>query len=435
MNQSSAPFPGFRGSFSMAPTQALPSPPRILAPSLSSPSMGMYALQHTSPQDRLNHISPSNSKVQTTTGTSTVLSPFNTYTNVTTPRPSLMDLSHAATTHQPIFTQNIDLPAPTDTDVMFASSDPSDMIFNNQFSAEDTFFNWKPFEYNMTNDASLDFLFGPDMYFFEMGLSPNDPQLGEMYIPSSANIFEEPPEKEKEEVPDEGFVATFDPGTGDGVDENATHSSHPGSQSGPRHSVEGNEYLNLMQVDPLQARVDALAIAVFGSLENLHQQDAWTIEYFTAENVKSSLFLWAKRWAQHVPIIHLPTFSIMTAPDPLLFVLCAIGRTYSRPSIDTDRLQWCLDTMNRLAEMAMKNGELDMVNLEANYILVVLCTWHGNREQRVFAKRRFREVVDMARRYGYFQMPADKKTDGSDEADWKAWITQETQIRYLHSLA
>jgi hypothetical protein len=178
--------------------------------------------------------------------------------------------------------------------------------------------------------------------------------------------------------------------------------------------------------------VDDLVIAVFGSVENLLQQDEWTVEFFTTENVKSSLFMWAKRMAQHVPIIHLPTFSILTAPDTLLFVLCIIGRTYSRPSIDTERLQWGIDTLNKLSAMAKKNGELDLVNLEAMYILVVLCTWHGNGQQRDFAKRLFRnEVVEKARRYGYCQVLPNKSTDGSDEAEWKAWIERETRIRYV----
>src|SRR5271170_1506366 len=43
------PFPGFRGSFSLAQAQAVPT--------LTSPNVGMYNLQHSSPQDRLN-ISP-----------------------------------------------------------------------------------------------------------------------------------------------------------------------------------------------------------------------------------------------------------------------------------------------------------------------------------------------------------------------------------------
>jgi hypothetical protein len=379
-------------------------------------------MQH-SPQNQLN-ISPPNHPHDPNASTTTGLSPFNTYPNLPTPGPSLMDLSHAATNHQATFPQN---PLTTnDTDVTFASSDPSDMIFTNQFSADDTFFNWRPFEYNTANDASLDYFFGPELSFFDMGLSPNDPQFAEIGALPNGNTFDDPAEKsDKEEVPDEGLVATFDPGTGDGEVE------HPPSRAG-RPQAEANEYLSLIQVDPLQARVDDLVIAVFGSVENLLQQDEWTVEFFTTENVKCSLFMWAKRMAQHVPIIHLPTFSILTAPDTLLFVLCIIGRTYSRPSIDTERLQWGIDTLNKLSAMAKKNGELDLVNLEASYILVVLCTWHGNGQQRDFAKRLFRnEVVEKARRYGYCQVLPDKSTDGSDEAEWKAWIERETRIRYV----
>jgi hypothetical protein len=48
------------------------------------------------------------------------------------------------------------------------------------------------------------------------------------------------------------------------------------------------------------------------------------------------------------------------------------------------------------------------------------------------AKRLFRcEVVEMARRYGLCQILPDKPTDGSDEAEWKAWIERETRIRYV----
>jgi len=368
------------------------------------------------------------------------ISPFNTFPNIPASGPSLLDLSHAATTHQPVFSQNLDLSNTNEGDIMFASSDPSDMIFNNQFSADDTFFAWKPFEYNMTNDASLDFLFGPDLGFYETGYSPNDPQLGEIYpqlaalntnAATNANAaFDEAGEKsDREDVPDEGLVATFDPGTGDGTEEQP-QSAAP-SRSGPRINVDYSDGLTLLQIDPLQARVDALTIAVFGSLEALQQQDAWKQDFFTTENVKNMLFLWGKRWSQHVPIIHLPTFSIITAPDALVFILCVIGKAYSRPGIDPENLQWCVDVFNRLSSMARVNGEWDLPNFEAVYILVVLCTWHGNKPQRDMAKALYRDVVDYARRHGYFQVPPLKETDGSDEADWKAWIEQETYIRYI----
>lgn len=353
--------------------------------------------------------------------------------------PSLLDLSHAATTHQPVFSQNMDLGNTADGEnIMFTSSDPSDMIFNNQFTADDTFFNWKPFEYGMTNDASLDFLFGADLGIFDIGYSPNDPQLGEIYPQLAAlsnnqqanpnATFDDAGEKsDKEDVPDEGLVATFDPGTGDGTEEQPQ--SAPISRHCPRINMELGDGLSLIQVDPLQARVDALTIAVFGSVEALQQQDAWIQEFFTTESVKNTLFLWAKRWAQHVPIIHIPTFSILTAPDALIFVLTVIGKAYSRPGIDPERLQWAVEVFNKLSSMAKINGEWDLPNFEAVYIFVVLCTWHGNKAQRDMAKKLYRDVVDYARQHGYFNMSPLRKTDGSDEADWKAWIDQETRIR------
>lgn len=347
-----------------------------------------------------------------------------------------MGLSNAATNHQNIFAQPM---SNVENDVMLVSSDPSDMIFDTQFGADDTFFTWKPFEYGngLGNDASLDFLFGPEVGLIDIGFSPPDgPTIAETYLPPAmnANMFNNNDEKlEKEEVPDEGLVATFDPGTRDdqapdsAVDETVPHTQRH-TKPGQYPSV--GDYLQLIQVDPLQARVESLAISIFGSLENLGQQDQWVVEFFATENIKVMLFLWAKRYAQHVPVIHLPTFSIMTAPDALLFVVCVIGRAYSKPGIDPDRLQWCIDVFNKLSSLARVNGELDMVNLEAVYILVVLCTWHGNKHQRDMAKRLYREVVDMARKYGYFQVMAKKKTDGSDDAEWKAWIERETRIRY-----
>ena len=421
--QPTEPFPGFRGSFTLAQAQAVPT--------LTSPNIGMYNLQQrSSPQDRLNHISPPNQPAHHDRSTSTAgLSPFSSFPNLPTPNPTMMDLSQPASQHQPVFSQNLDLATSNDADVMFASSDPSDMIFNTQFSAEDTFYTWKPFEYNVNNDASLEFLFGPDLGFFDIGFSPNDIPLTESYIPPSLNIQESSAEKgEKEEVPDEGLVATFDPGTGDGAPEEPVVPQAP-SRAGPRSHDVGDS-LSLMQIDPLQARVDALTVAIFGSLESLQQHDTWTQEFFKTENVKAMLFLWSKRWAQHVPIIHLPTFSILTCPDALLFILCVIGKAYARPGVDTDRLQWCVDVFSKLSSMSRVNGELDMLNLEAVYILVVLCTWHGNKQQRDMARRLYREVVDMARKYGYCQVLPKKKTNGTDEAEWQAWIERETRIRY-----
>ena len=425
-------YAGFPGSFSLTQNQTVPSPPRMLPLTLSSPSMEMYTLLQASPQDRLNHVSPPNQTVCDLNNSGSGLSPFNTFPNLPTPgRPSLMNFSRAAANHQPGFSQNLDLRNTNDAEVVFASPDPSDMICNNQFSAEDTFFTWKPFEHHMNNDASLDFLFGPDLGLFDIGFSPNDPQVNDTtHVPPSMNVFDQPGDKsEKEEVPDEGLVATFDPGTGDVVEESVVHCTAP---SGARSYPEVGDYLQLIQVDPLQARCEALAIAVFDSLDNLRQQDAWIVEFFTTGNIKLMLFLWAGRWAQHVPIIHLPTFSIVTAPDALLFILCVIGKAYTRPGINTERLQWCIDVFNKLSSMARVNGELDMFNLESVYILVVLCTWHGNKQQRDMSKRLFREVVDMARKSGYCQVLPKKKTDGSDEAEWKSWIDQETRIRYVN---
>jgi hypothetical protein len=411
LGNATEPFAGFRGSFSLSQTQTDSSPPRRLSPSLTSPS-----------------VSPSNQGVHNKNGNG--LSPFDPFPNFPKPGPSLMDLSQSANNHQPVFSQNLDLSNSKDTEMKYASSsDLSDMIFNNQFSTEDSFVTWKPFDYNMNSDTSPEFLFGSDVGFFDIGFGPNDPQLNENHIPLTMNSFEEPPEKpDKEDVPDEGLVATFDPGTGDGVEETVAH-SHPLSRTGCPSSPEVGDYLQLIQVDPLQARCEALAIAIFGNLENLHQQDSWIVEFFTKENIKLMLFLWARRWAQHVPVIHLPTFSILTTSDDLLFILCVIGKAYTRPGIDTDRLQWCIDVFNKLSSIERVDGELNMVNLEAVFILVVLCTWHGNKQQRDMAKRLYREVVDMARKYGYCQVLPEKKTDGSDEAEWKSWIERETRIR------
>ena len=424
LRKATGQFPVFSQSFSMSQNQTVPSTPRMIPPDLTSPSIGMYTLQQTSPQDHLDHISPPNQpRDQNNSGSG--LLPFNALPNLPTPGPSSMDLSHAATNHQPVFSQNLDLGNTNDTEATFGSSDPSDMIFNNQFSADDTFFTWKPFEYNMNSDASLDYLFGSEIGFFDVGSSPNDPQLNEPFVP--VNVFEESVEEHEKEIPDEGLVATFDPGTGDSVEETIP----PASRSGCSFPEVG-DFLQLIQVDPLQARCDTLAIAVFGSIENLQQQDPWIVEFFARDNIKLMLFLWANRWAQHVPIIHLPTFSILSAPDALLFVLCVIGKAYTKSGIDTDRLKWCIDVFNKLSSMARVNGELDMINLEAVYILVVLCTWHGNKQQRDMAKRLYREVVDMARKYGYCQIFPKKKTDGSDVAEWKSWIERETRIRYVH---
>src|SRR5277367_1905348 len=426
LTQPTEPFPGFRGSFSLAQAQSVPT--------LTSPNIGMYSLQRSSPQDRLNHISPPTQTAHHDQNNSNPgLSPFNSFPNLPTPNPTLMDLSQTTSQHQPVFAQNLDVPTSSDADVMFASSDPSDFIFNSQFSAEDTFYTWKPFEYNVNNDASLEFLFGPDLGFFDIGFSPNDLPITESYVPPSLNVQEPSTEKgEKEEVPDEGLVATFDPGTEDGAPEEMVVTQAP-SKAGPR-SYDAGDSLLLIQIDPLQARVDALTIAIFGSLESLQQQDAWIQEVFKTESIKAMLFLWSKRWAQHVPIIHLPTFSILTCPDALLFILCVIGKAYARPGVDTERLQWCIDVFSKLSSMARVNGELDMLNLEAVYILVVLCTWHGNKQQRDMARRLYREVVDMARKYGYCQVLPKKKTNGTDEAEWQAWIERETRIRYAKSL-
>ena len=423
-------FSGFTGSFSLTENQTGPSPPRMLPPALTSPSIGKHNLQQSSPLDHLNHIAPSNQTVRDQNNSGSGLSPFNIFPNLSTSGPSLMDLSHAATNYQPVFSQNLDLGKTSDTEVMFASSNPSDLMFNNQFSADDTFFNWKPFEYNMHNESCLDFHFDPDLDF-DVGFSPKEPQLNDtLYVPPTMNISDGPVEESgKEEIPDEGLVATFDPGTGDVGEEPAIHCTVP-SRAGRSYPDVG-DYLQLIQVNPLQARCEGLAIAVFGSLENLQQQDTWIVEFFTANNIELMLFLWARRWAEHVPIIHLPTFSILTAPDALLFILCVIGKAYTRPGIDTERLQWCIDVFSKLSSMARVNGELDMVNFEALYILVVLCTWHGNKQQRDMAKKLYRQVVDMARKYGYYQVLPKEKTDGSDEAEWKSWIERETRIRYV----
>lgn len=426
MNHPTETFPLFDGSYPLGQTQSVSSPHRMLRP---LQTMGIYGLQHSSPQGRLNHISPPNQPIHKHTNSNNGLSTFNMYPVLQAVNNPPMDLS---TNHQYLFSQNLDIDNLSDTHDMFASSGPSDIIFDNQFSSEDTFHAWKPFEYSVRNDVSLDFLFGSDLSF-DIGFSPNDPKMGEPRLPYARNAYLGNSNKENEEVPDEVLVATFDRGTGQDREEIVARSD-PSLEA---HSRLPNELLSgclhLIQIDPLQARVDALSIAVFGSLEVLQKQVSWIVEFFSKESIKNMLFLWSKRWAHRVPIIHLPTFSILSAPDSLLFILCVIGKAYSRPGIEAERLQWCVNVFTKLSCMARVNGELDMVNLEAVFILAVLCTWHGNKQQRDMARRLHREVVNMVRKYGYCRVFSEGKTDGSGEAEWKAWIERETRIRYVLS--
>jgi hypothetical protein len=414
------------------------SPSNILSSQLNtSPTMTIYSLQNrSSSQDRLNHISSSAQPNQSQAASTSSIS-FDPFSSLPTPGPSLLDLPHS-TTNQSVFKSSLDMANSSDADAIFSSSDTSDMIFNSTFGAEDTFFSWKPFEYNVNNDASLDFLFGPDLGIFDSGFSPENALFGDNSLAPTATAVlrdvsqEHHRNSENEEVPDEGIVATFDPGTGDGADEHGAcaPSNHPSRTGACSTHEPSTEYLQLIQIDPLQARCNSLITAVFGTMDSLRQQDPWIQEFFTKDNIKSMLFHWAKRYAQHVPIVHIPTFSILTSPDALLFILCVIGRAYASPGIDTDKLQLCIEIFDKLSSMARVKGELDMENLEAVYILVVLCTWHGNKHQRDMARRLYIEVVEMAKRYGYCKVMPKKKTDGSDEAEWRAWIEQETRIRY-----
>ncbi|RKF57008.1 C2H2 finger domain protein [Golovinomyces cichoracearum] len=155
-----------------------------------------------------------------------------------------------------------------------------------------------------------------------------------------------------------------------------------------------------------------------------------------------------EQWHPNCPILHIPSFSIETAPLPLLTVITVMGALYSKNDAEVNSARSILDLVeyyifslddltdeHEIRQMMQSGNIIESVfslpNLQAAYIMVVLQFWTGSTISRKRAiESRFCNVVKIARRLRLLQASHDQE-DLISEA---IWIEKECQIRLINAM-
>ena len=172
---------------------------------------------------------------------------------------------------------------------------------------------------------------------------------------------------------------------------------------------------------------------------------------FAPSKIASLVNLYFEFWHPHCPIVHQPTFSIDTAPIPLLIAITLMGAMYSQADREVNTAKVLLD----LAEFAIfsvddltdefeikqmlrastvsserlvMSSPMAFSHVLAAYLMVVVQFWAGNMVSRKRAlESRFGVVVKVARRLNLTKA----RHDLDDSVDENSWIQKECGIRYV----
>jgi hypothetical protein len=174
---------------------------------------------------------------------------------------------------------------------------------------------------------------------------------------------------------------------------------------------------------------------------------------FTPSKITKLVNLYFEFWHPHCPIVHQPTFSIDTAPIPLLLAVTLMGAMYSQADREVNTAKVLLDLAELViysvedltdefeikqmlrasklpADQSVSMSPLSFSHLHAAYLMVVVQFWAGNMVSRKRAiETRFGVVVKIARRLGLTKA----RHDLDDSVDEGLWIQKESRIRYTNS--
>ena len=190
----------------------------------------------------------------------------------------------------------------------------------------------------------------------------------------------------------------------------------------------------------------AISLQITLQEQNHIQQHANLL--FTPSKITKFVNLYFEFWHPHCPIVHQPTFSIETAPIPLLMAVTLMGAMYSQADREVNTAKVILD----LAELVIFSGEdltdefeiremlrastaseklvtpspMALSHLHAGYLMIVVQFWAGNMVARKrIVETRFNTAVKIARRLGLTKA----RHELDDSVDESLWIRKESEIR------
>jgi hypothetical protein len=244
--------------------------------------------------------------------------------------------------------------------------------------------------------------------------------------------------------------------------------SHPGAfgceDAENENGIPG--FPNWSMEDPLQAKVDSLMQYCFPDGGEPARSDPNAAEMvkmcLSIENVKH----FAEHYTSyhgHWPIIHMPTFKLTDAGNPLVLAIITIGAIYSprmnvsqsrqmmefvRATVLKNSTLWqSIATGNHNPDIGTGRWEVD--ELQALLIISTMFTWHGSSEQREIACSDLPILVRISRamgllhsappgHYAYSILHHSQGGTMSQEDwsrwNWHGWLEQEKRSRAAYLL-
>ncbi|KAH7317829.1 putative C2H2 finger domain protein [Rhexocercosporidium sp. MPI-PUGE-AT-0058] len=173
---------------------------------------------------------------------------------------------------------------------------------------------------------------------------------------------------------------------------------------------------------------------------------------FTPSKIEKFVGLYFKFWHPHCPIVHQPTFTIDTAPIPLLASVVLMGTMYSQDNTEVSTAKLVLDLVelyvfsqedltdeyeirhmlrvpSSSAPGYIELGVLAFQYLQAAYLMVCIQFWTGSMISKKRATdTRFGIVVKVARRLGLTKARHEEE----DSQNELLWVLQESRIRLIN---
>ncbi|CUS08587.1 unnamed protein product [Tuber aestivum] len=226
------------------------------------------------------------------------------------------------------------------------------------------------------------------------------------------------------------------------------------------------------QVDPLQVKCDRLIAICFpenpgrgssstGSPDQRIEPDP-TAEglkgWLTPDHVKHFVRLFFINFQGHFPMIHLPTFNMLTTADGLLLAMICIGAVYSDRGITAEDVRAMIDrsfaaldeNYHRFSDGSQVSPSWELEEIQARYFLHVLSAWHGTFHQRENTRRSYGIVIAKAQGAGLFRpftpsnpgaagfsmyhQVGDHQPSSPAGWDWASWVEQERRNRVMFGI-
>jgi len=226
------------------------------------------------------------------------------------------------------------------------------------------------------------------------------------------------------------------------------------------------------QIDPFQVKCDRLIAICFpenpgrGSsptglpdqgIESGPTADGLK-EWLTPDHVKHFVRLFFINFQGHFPMIHLPTFNMLTIADGLLLAMICIGAVYSDKGITAEDVRAMIDrsfaaldgTDHGLSDGSQVSTSWQLEELQARYFLHVLSAWHGTFDQRESTRRSYGIVIAKAQGAGLsrpftpnnpgaagfsmYHQVGDHQLSSPGGWDWASWVEQERRNRLMFGI-